>query len=841
MTNKVDSNFQINKNIRSGHQIAHKQNVAPIDRTPYQKLERVYRSQGLIGKFIDSIKGTFGQKYSHRSLENDILNRNFKNIDSKLDKYYDRQKNETEMVLDLATGVTAAGTFRFARKAMAVSHAYLPKGHKAEKIALLASAGISAISGMIIKPILKGINSLDTPKQERKRERSVVKDIATGFLDGASAPLMYLHKLGILAAVGINSLSRFVFNKKTDKDSNFIENISSSWLVKIPLLGAAGYSVFKHHKGVDKIEKAILKSKENIKNIQNWGLKMPMSELVDLGKTNLSDKKTQNDLFEATRKGFFSKWYNKLTKPLNIFRRNHPVLQTLELSAKPAKRIMFENKELIKEKEMTNIMREIEQYNIFYPKMLQSLPSNIREIGKLMLGEDKQIAEKINSAAEKDSKPKGWLARFIHRKSKYISDKGLNNINSFLNNYKSKCPSSRTVDEAQEVISKTFGDKYKIQGKEPIGVGTIAESYLAKYSSGKEVVIKMTKKWATLEKLQNDKEKMLSVLKRMRSKMTKEEYNYQCTLVDDLYKAWSKEVDMQLEADAAELLGKHAKHYNTVAPIEVKNNIFIMEKANGVQFDKFVEYLNKNNKKLSMDELTELSVKYVQVFMEQLLSVPKTGNKVMHADPHVGNIFIDINNKEKPFTFIDTGNVMRFTPEEAIANVTSHLDYFIGNSQSIAKRLTKGAKLPEGMTEKQAVDILAKHLQETFFSGKYAAKGGGDPFSTINNEALEFMKKNRVIINPQNSNLTKAEWTYILNLLSLGGIQKHVDLNSVIDEEKSKQLGIMLVNQVKESIINGAINNKKATFKEVYSRLKFIEENPEDFFTSLYSWVKPKN
>lgn len=82
------------------------------------------------------------------------------------------------------------------------------------------------------------------------------------------------------------------------------------------------------------------------------------------------------------------------------------------------------------------------------------------------------------------------------------------------------------------------------------------------------------------------------------------------------------------------------------------------------------------------------------MFFEQLLSVPKKGQKVMHADPHAGNIFVDLKNKSKPFTFIDTGNVMRYTPEGAIQNVTSHIDYLIGNSKAISKRLLKDAVLP---------------------------------------------------------------------------------------------------------------------------------------------------
>ena len=296
---------------------------------------------------------------------------------------------------------------------------------------------------------------------------------------------------------------------------------------------------------------------------------------------------------------------------------------------------------------------------------------------------------------------------------------------------------------------------------------------------------------------------------------------------------------MKMEAEAASTLGRYAVNYNTVAPIEVKNNIFVMEKANGVQFDKFVDYLKENNIQLTKDEISDLSRKYFQVFFEQLLSVPQKGQKVFHADPHAGNIFIDIKNKEKPFTFIDTGNVMRFSPEEAIQNVTSHVDYLIGNSKNIAQRLVKGAILPEGMTEKDAVEMLKKHLDETFFSGKYKIRKS-DPFSAINNEAMEYMRKNKVILNANNTNFVKAELTYLMNLTNLAGIEKQVKLDSVINEEEQAKQMKLMGQQILESIKNGIMNNKDCTFKEVMNRIKYMKDDPEQFITTLYSYVPPK-
>lgn len=781
---------------------------------------QIYRSQGILGKFFDRAYHVTGLGLSKDTVD----------IDKKLDKYYDQQKNSTEIAIDLMTGVSAAGAFRFAKKLQAYSHLYV-KNKKFETISTLIGLGISAFAGMVTKPVLKGINALGTPRKERRKESTVFKDIGSGFVDGAAAPLAYTYKLGILGAAGINSLSRYAFNKKADKDANFADHLSNGWLVKAPALALGAFSAFKFHKRIDVIEKAIVKAKDNVKDIKKFKGKMPLSELADLAKTNLKDKQTQSDLIRATKRGFFSKTYMTLTWPVRkLFgRKPKPAIEALELAPKPLTRIAFMNKELIKEKEMNNIMREIEQYNIFYPKMIQSMPSNISSMINIV-GEGKNPLEELIQKTSKESK----IGGFWKKRSAYIADKGINAVNDFLNKYKSSCPPSRTVKEAQKFVSGTYGNRFTLKGDKPLGVGTIAETFLAKDNeTGNDVVIKMVKKWVSLDKLKKDKENMLKSLERVKDKIKPDEYDYQRKLVDELYGAWSKEVDLKLEADAAKTLGKYAVNYNTVSPVAVKNNIFVMEKANGVQFDKLEEYLKKNKINLTEQEAEDIYINYMKVFFEQLLSVPKKGQKVMHADPHAGNIFVDLKNKSKPFTFIDTGNVMRYTPEGAIQNVTSHIDYLIGNSKAISKRLLKDAVLPEGMSQKQAEEMLTKHLDETFFSGKNRICG--DPFSTINNACSEFMSKNKVIINSSNTNLLKAELTYFVNMTTIGDVLEKIDKEKLADNKQMKLLG----KQIQESVLNGMMNNKKCTWNEVYSRYKYINDNPEQFFTTLYSFIPP--
>ena len=69
--------------------------------------------------------------------------------------------------------------------------------------------------------------------------------------------------------------------------------------------------------------------------------------------------------------------------------------------------------------------------------------------------------------------------------------------------------------------------------------------------------------------------------------------------------------------------------------IDSSKNIFIMEKAQGVQMDssKFVEEWKKAG--LTEDDFTAFVEDYVRVYCEQLFSLPKKGKKVVLGGYHV--------------------------------------------------------------------------------------------------------------------------------------------------------------------------------------------------------------
>ena len=315
------------------------------------------------------------------------------------------------------------------------------------------------------------------------------------------------------------------------------------------------------------------------------------------------------------------------------------------------------------------------------------------------------------------------------------------------------CPPTRTLDEAQKYITSNLGSGYKVS--KLLGVGTVAETYIAKDVSGKEVCIKILKNGITKDKILNDKQKFIDMVKNMTDKSA-DEKEYLLRNVEDLAEGILKEVDLKNEMDNAIKLAKTTRVANVVKPIEVKNNVYIMEKAKGVSLGSFMDlnklYLKKEaieklekDPKLKEEALKEIDEKikivtermpafsdiklrkqdtdyllqeYQKVFIEQFHKIDKNG-KLIHADIHKGNIFIDPNvlktRKGKLFTLIDTGNMVDMGVEQSLRalNLTNYIKQ--GNVRDIAEYVLEGAKLPANMDKKGAVEKVEQELKACFF------------------------------------------------------------------------------------------------------------------------------
>lgn len=384
---------------------------------------------------------------------------------------------------------------------------------------------------------------------------------------------------------------------------------------------------------------------------------------------------------------------------------------------------------------------------------------------------------------------------------------------------KEACPATRTIEQAQAYVDKALGKGYKISKN--LGTGTIAETYLATTPDGKEVCLKIVKEGISAEKINKDKEAFIEIINGLNK--SKEEKDYLIRNIEDLANGILKEVDFKNEMEAAQKLVKYTKTANVVKPIEVKNGIYVMEKAKGISLESFVKmnsflgekaYYEKRITKLKAGKLSKSEIEsiptsqqeeyikreledwnrlleevnqkiaklkaktpefnditltdkeamymfeeYVKVLTEQLYKVDKNG-KILHADIHPGNIFIDVEalktRKGKVFTLIDTGNTIQLSKEQGMR--MSRLSQYIerGDAVDIAEYMLEGANLSaSGLTKEQAKEKIIQELKQRFHDNT-------TELGLITNDRMfemvtGIMKKHKIIPASDQLNLEKAK------------------------------------------------------------------------------------
>lgn len=344
-----------------------------------------------------------------------------------------------------------------------------------------------------------------------------------------------------------------------------------------------------------------------------------------------------------------------------------------------------------------------------------------------------------------------------------------------------------------------MGKGYKISKN--LGVGTVAETYLATSPDGKEVCLKIIKDGITQEKILKDKEAFIDIIKKLEK--TPDEKDYLIRNIEDLSNGIIKEVDLQNEMNAARELAKYTKSAKVVKPIDVKNGVYIMEKADGVSLESFVkmnnlqyykacyekrlakaetkiqiesyqrqlnqinEEINKLSQKMPAFKDLNLSDKdamymfeeYVKVLTELFYKIDKN-SKILHADIHPGNIFIDVEalkaKKGKVFTLIDTGNTINLSKEQALRSI--QLSQYInrGDAVDIAEYMLDGANLAQsGLTKEQAMKKIVEELEKRFYDNK--TELGQMTNDKMFDMVTGIMKQNKIIPASNQLNLEKAK------------------------------------------------------------------------------------
>ncbi len=392
-----------------------------------------------------------------------------------------------------------------------------------------------------------------------------------------------------------------------------------------------------------------------------------------------------------------------------------------------------------------------------------------------------------------------FAVKFLQIKNKGLLSGDYNQYEKITEALRENCPPTRTIEEAQDHINNLLGSsKYKIS--KLLGVGTVAETYLAKDSSGKEVCIKVLKNGINAEKIAKDKEKFIKLITgdTPLDKLN-DNQKYLIKNINDLADGISKEVDFVNEMNAAKELKKYCKVADVVVPIEAKPGIYIMEKAPGISIKTLVDYYNcesrikylkmyaqKNSKEkwikptiekyeedlkkiksrapefedfdMTPSQIKKLLKTYIDLQVEQFTKVDKNG-KVIHADIHPGNIFINHqalkSGKGKLLTLIDTGNTIKLTKEQAMASLKVVGFIKNGNTKDLANIVLQDATLPKGLTKEEALVKVEKDLKTFFFDNKTKIESMNmDTFYALSDNIL---RKHNIIPNNTQLNLNKAK------------------------------------------------------------------------------------
>lgn len=392
-----------------------------------------------------------------------------------------------------------------------------------------------------------------------------------------------------------------------------------------------------------------------------------------------------------------------------------------------------------------------------------------------------------------------FAVKFLQIKNKGLLSGEYNQYGRISEALRENCPPTRTLEEAQEHINKLWGSsEYKVS--KLLGVGTVAETYLAKDSSGKEVCIKVLKNGINAEKIAKDKEKFIKLITGdTPADKLNDNQKYLIKNINDLAEGISKEVDFINEMNAAKELKKYSKVADVVVPMEAKSGIYVMEKAPGISIKTLVDYYNcessikhfkryakkhpdkewikptiekyeEDMKKIKSrapefedfdmtpSQIKKLLKTYIDLQVEQFAKVDKNG-KVIHADIHPGNIFINLqalkSGKGKLLTLIDTGNTIKLSKEQAMASLKVVGFIKNGNTKDLANIVLQDAILPQGLSKEEALVKVEKDLKTFFFDNKTKINSMNmDTFYALSDNIL---RKYNIIPNNTQLNLNKAK------------------------------------------------------------------------------------
>ena len=309
------------------------------------------------------------------------------------------------------------------------------------------------------------------------------------------------------------------------------------------------------------------------------------------------------------------------------------------------------------------------------------------------------------------------------------------NLRLAIENTRSNCNPTRTLDEAQWDIDMAFnnGNKYKVL--KLMGVASMGETYLVERTDGTKAVLKMLKRGIDETQLKLEEEFYTILISTFNENPAIA--RRQIDIIHESYSEWAKELDFYQEFESNHRLATGAKRYRVANATDISSDgkCLIMDLADGVQMNKLMEmlkfykenpaeYSTKYAKEISENSwlgnpeniLENLPKVLTQTFSEQFLFMKKGGQTLMHGDPHMGNYFITVDEAGNFIPeFIDTGLCIERDGAAIKNDVRFFANYAVGNTDIIAEYFVDKCDLGNNNRD-LAIKAISADLKEEVFN-----------------------------------------------------------------------------------------------------------------------------
>lgn len=389
------------------------------------------------------------------------------------------------------------------------------------------------------------------------------------------------------------------------------------------------------------------------------------------------------------------------------------------------------------------------------------------------------------------------FAQIISSDEKIMSKIQTPELKAAIKNVRSHCSFSRTVEEAQELLNKSFPGQGFVIEKE-LSAGSIGAAYLVKRPDGSTAVLKMLKKGVCKEQLELEEPIFTRLIKELGG--TPEEIAKHQSMLKNMYKDWAQELNFFTEYSNNKLLAKGAQRFKVADITNISDNgsCIIMDMAKGVKMEEliemlkvyktdpakyFSEYASKIEKYpwLSKPDkvANELPKSVLKAFDEQFMFLKHGVKSIMHGDPHIGNYFINVDKNGRLIPeFIDTGSCVLRSSAQVKEDIKFFTNYFVGNSEGVAKYFVD--QCAHSGNDKPA---LIKKITEEIQNEIFAKKQNITNFETVQVNINAILERNGLKMSSENATAMKAQMQFFTAINEASAITgKTLDIATILKD-----------------------------------------------------------